>query len=123
MAVQPAVAQEWKEKTGQTILQGYGLTETSPVAICCKMGSEFDGSIGLPVPSTDVMIAGGSEAAIVEIGIAGEDDFEVMSKQIMQSLRSDRLKSLGISPHVHYAIEKMMAKGWRRDSKSDAMTM
>ncbi len=57
MAVQPAVAKEWKQKTGSTILQGYGLTETSPVAICCKIDSEFNGSIGLPVPSTDVMIA------------------------------------------------------------------
>jgi len=45
-----------------------------------------------------------------EVPFSGEDDFEVMSKQIMQSLRSDRLKSLNISPHVHYAIEKMMAK-------------
>ena len=58
MAVQPAVAREWKEKTGSTILQGYGLTETSPVAICCTVDSEFTGTIGLPVPSTDIMIAG-----------------------------------------------------------------
>ena len=58
MAVQPAVAKEWKQKTGQPILQGYGLTETSPVAICCRIGDDFTGTIGLPVPSTDVMIAG-----------------------------------------------------------------
>ncbi|MGH7162982.1 MAG: serine/threonine-protein kinase [Planctomycetota bacterium] len=45
-----------------------------------------------------------------EVPFAGENDLEVMTKQIMQSLRSDRLKSLNISPHVHYAIEKMMAK-------------
>jgi serine/threonine-protein kinase len=45
-----------------------------------------------------------------EVPFSGDDDFEVMSKQIMQSLRSDRLKSLNISPQVHYAIEKMMAK-------------
>jgi len=45
-----------------------------------------------------------------EVPFSGDDDFEVMSKQIMQALRSDRLKSLNISPHVHYAIEKMMAK-------------
>jgi long-chain acyl-CoA synthetase len=70
MAVQPAVAAEWHKKTGQTILQGYGLTETSPVAICCKIGSEFDGSIGLPVPSTDVMIAGddGNPLPLNEVG-------------------------------------------------------
>ena len=55
-AVQPAVAADWKRITGATILQGYGLTETSPVAIVNALDSEFTGSIGLPVPSTDVMI-------------------------------------------------------------------
>ena len=47
---------------------------------------------------------------IGEVPFAGETDLEVMSKQIMQSLKSDQLKKLNISPHVHYAIEKMMAK-------------
>jgi serine/threonine-protein kinase len=45
-----------------------------------------------------------------EVPFTGDDDFEVMSKQIMQTLRSDRIKSLNISPNVHYAIQKMMAK-------------
>ncbi len=45
-----------------------------------------------------------------EVPFSGDDDFEVMSKQIMQSLKSDRLKSINISPNVHYCIEKMMAK-------------
>ncbi|MDH3490408.1 MAG: AMP-binding protein [Gammaproteobacteria bacterium] len=57
-AVQPAVAKEWKEATGNTILQGYGLTETSPAAIVCRIDSEFTGTIGLPIPSTEVMITG-----------------------------------------------------------------
>lgn len=70
MAVQPAVAKEWKQKTGRTILQGYGLTETSPVAICCKVDSDFDGSIGLPVPSTEVAIVAddGNHLGIGEVG-------------------------------------------------------
>jgi long-chain acyl-CoA synthetase len=70
MAVQPAVAREWKQKTGQPILQGYGLTETSPVAICCRVGDDFTGTIGLPVPSTDVMIVGddGNALPLGEIG-------------------------------------------------------
>jgi long-chain acyl-CoA synthetase len=70
MAVQPAVAKEWKQKTGRTILQGYGLTETSPVAICCSIDSDFDGSIGLPIPSTDVKIVGddGNALALGEVG-------------------------------------------------------
>ena len=70
MAVQPAVAKEWKQKTGTSILQGYGLTETSPVAICCTVHSDFTGTIGLPVPSTDVCIVGedGNHLALGEIG-------------------------------------------------------
>ena len=70
MAVQPAIAKEWRERTGQPILQGYGLTETSPVAIVNPKGQEFTGAIGLPVPSTDVMIAGddGNELPLGEIG-------------------------------------------------------
>jgi long-chain acyl-CoA synthetase len=71
MAVQPAVAREWKQKTGQPILQGYGLTETSPVAICCKVRSDFTGTIGLPVPSTDVMIVSDDGNAL-PLGAIGE---------------------------------------------------
>ena len=55
-AVQPTVAKDWKAATGVTILQGYGLTETSPAAIVCRIDSEFTGTIGLPIPSTEVMI-------------------------------------------------------------------
>jgi len=70
MAVQPAIAKEWKEKTGNTILQGYGLTETSPAAVICRMDEEFTGTIGLPIPSTEVIIANdaGNPLPIGEIG-------------------------------------------------------
>ncbi len=70
MAVQPAVAKDWKDVTGTTILQGYGLTETSPAAIVKPVGSEFTGAIGLPLPSTDVMICDddGNPLAVGEVG-------------------------------------------------------
>ena len=70
MAVQAAIAKEWREKTGNWILQGYGLTETSPAAIVCRIDGEFTGTIGLPLPSTEVMIAGddGNPLSIGEIG-------------------------------------------------------
>jgi long-chain acyl-CoA synthetase len=70
MAVQPAVAREWHKVTGKPILQGYGLTETSPAAVCNTIDSEFSGSIGLPIPSTEAMIVGddGNELPIGEIG-------------------------------------------------------
>ena len=70
MAVQPAVAKDWLDITGSTILQGYGLTETSPAAIVNPIGSEFTGAIGLPVSSTEVIISSddGNPLAVGEIG-------------------------------------------------------
>ena len=70
MAVQPAVAKDWRAATGSPILQAYGLTETSPAAIVNPIGSEFNGSIGLPISSTDVMICDdeGNELPVGEIG-------------------------------------------------------
>lgn len=69
-AVQPSVARDWQAVTGNTILQGYGLTETSPAAICNAVGDEFTGSIGLPIPSTSVIIASddGNELPPGEVG-------------------------------------------------------
>ncbi|HEX3912251.1 MAG TPA: AMP-binding protein [Steroidobacteraceae bacterium] len=56
MAVQPVVAARWKEVTGVAIAQGWGLTETSPMVTANPIGSPFNGSVGLPVSSTDVSI-------------------------------------------------------------------
>ena len=57
MAMQKAVADRWKEVTGKVILEGYGLTETSPVATANRADlTEFNGTIGLPIPSTDIAI-------------------------------------------------------------------
>ena len=71
MAVQPAVAKDWKKATGSTILQGYGLTETSPAAVVCRIDSDFDGSIGLPIPSTEVAIVD-EDGNALPIGSVGE---------------------------------------------------
>ncbi len=57
MAVQRAVAENWKEVTGCTLAEAYGLTETSPAAVMNPIKiKEFNGAIGLPIPSTDCMI-------------------------------------------------------------------
>ncbi len=57
MAVQKAVAEKWKKITGVTLTEGYGLTETSPVATTNPPDlKEFNGSIGLPVSSTEISI-------------------------------------------------------------------
>ena len=59
MATQAAVAKKWKDTTGVPLVEGYGLSETSPVACCNRADiAEFTGTIGYPVPSTDVSIRG-----------------------------------------------------------------
>ncbi|MFQ5547859.1 MAG: AMP-binding protein [Woeseia sp.] len=71
MAVQEAVAKQWKDVTGSTIIQGYGLTETSPTAIVVPPDiEEFTGSIGLPLPSTEVRICDddGNDVSLGDLG-------------------------------------------------------
>jgi long-chain acyl-CoA synthetase len=57
MAVQQVVSERWLQLTGSPILEGYGLSETSPTATLCRPDQQgFSGTIGLPVPSTEVAI-------------------------------------------------------------------
>ncbi|HEY8512215.1 MAG TPA: AMP-binding protein [Cyclobacteriaceae bacterium] len=57
MAVQDAVAIRWEEVTGKPLVEGYGLSETSPVLCCNPLdGTHKRGTIGLPMPSTEVAI-------------------------------------------------------------------
>ncbi|MFZ6750350.1 long-chain fatty acid--CoA ligase [Undibacterium sp. Ren11W] len=57
MAVQKAVADKWLKVTGCAIAEGYGLSETSPVATANPATTkEFSGTIGMPIPSTEVVI-------------------------------------------------------------------
>jgi long-chain acyl-CoA synthetase len=54
MALQTAVAERWEAITGKPLLQGYGLTETSPVLCFNPLGKVRPGSIGVPLPSTEI---------------------------------------------------------------------
>jgi long-chain acyl-CoA synthetase len=72
MAVQRAVAERWKETTGVTLVEAYGLTETSPAACINPMDlAEYNGSIGLPIPSTDACLKD-EEGRLVPQGEVGE---------------------------------------------------
>ena len=55
-AVQRAVAERWQKVTGSRLVEAYGLTETSPAACINPLNSEFNGTIGLPIPATEVAI-------------------------------------------------------------------
>lgn len=72
MAVQEATASSWLRVTGCPVIEGYGLSETSPVATSNRIDSQtFTGSIGLPLPSTDIAIRDDS-GNDVPLGTAGE---------------------------------------------------
>jgi len=72
MAVQRAVAERWKEVTGNTLTEAWGLTETSPGATVNRLDEPgFTGSIGLPLPSTDISIRDDDGNALA-IGQSGE---------------------------------------------------
>lgn len=71
-AVQRAVAERWEKVTGQVLLEGYGLTECSPVVTVNPPQLEkYKGSIGMPVPSTEVKLID-DDGKEVEMGEPGE---------------------------------------------------
>jgi len=81
MAVQRAVAERWLKVTGRPLIEGYGLSETSPVAtVNPTNATAYTGSIGLPVPSTDVAILddAGTHLPVGERGEVGIRGPQVM---------------------------------------------
>lgn len=80
MALHVAVAQRWRDMTGTDIVEGYGLTETSPVATGNPIGAARPGSIGIPMPSTDVRIVDDTGAEVPP-GTPGE--FTLRGPQVM----------------------------------------
>jgi len=72
MAVQRAVADRWKQVTGVTLIEAYGLTETAPAVTINPLDlPEYNGAIGLPLPSTEVAIRN-DDGRDVPLGEAGE---------------------------------------------------
>jgi long-chain acyl-CoA synthetase len=82
MAVQQSVADKWLKVTGTPIVEGYGLSETSPVATANRCDiSEFTGTIGLPLPSTEIRILddAGNELPFGQAGEIGVRGPQVMA--------------------------------------------
>jgi long-chain acyl-CoA synthetase len=72
MAVQKAVADRWKKLTGCTLVEAYGLSETSPAVTINPLDlGDYNGSIGLPIPSTEVSLRG-EDGKEVPLGSPGE---------------------------------------------------
>ncbi|MDZ4843839.1 MAG: AMP-binding protein [Hyphomicrobium aestuarii] len=81
MATQRAVAERWYKQTGQPIIEGYGLSETSP-GVCFNRAdnTKFSGTVGLPWPSTDVSIRGPDG---VELPMGSIGELTVKGPQVM----------------------------------------
>jgi long-chain acyl-CoA synthetase len=72
MAVQKVVASRWKQVTGSTLVEAYGLSETSPAATINPLDlKEYNGSIGLPISSTEIELRG-DDGNAVSLGQPGE---------------------------------------------------
>lgn len=82
MALQVPVAKKWMELTKSVIIEGYGLTETSPVACANPIdGTDKLGTIGLPLPSTDVAIWNENDE---ELPVGGEGEIVIKGPQVMR---------------------------------------
>jgi long-chain acyl-CoA synthetase len=82
MAVQDVVAKRWREVTGTSLIEGYGLSETSPVLCCNPLdGGHRSGTIGIPMPSTEVAIFddNGNQLSQGEVGEICAKGPQVMS--------------------------------------------
>ena len=123
MAVQKAVAERWKQVTGTTLIEGYGLTETAPAATANPLDlAAYSGSIGVPMPSTDIELRDDNGKAL-PIGEAGE--ICIKGPQVMAGYwqRPDETaKVLGPDGFLHTGdIGVMDEKGFIRivDRKKD----
>ncbi|MGR5461649.1 long-chain-fatty-acid--CoA ligase FadD [Photobacterium damselae] len=82
MAVQRVVAEKWQNITGNYLLEGYGLTECSPLVAAYPYDlTQYNGSIGLPVPSTEVRLIDDEGN---EVGMDGTGELQVRGPQVMK---------------------------------------
>jgi len=123
MAVQRSVAQRWQEAMGVALVEGYGLTETSPIVCANPLDArEFSGAVGLPLPSTDVSIRNdkGEELGIGEVG-----EICVRGPQVMKgywNLPEETAKTLDKDGWLHTGdMGTIDARGYVRitDRKKD----
>jgi long-chain acyl-CoA synthetase len=123
MAVQKAVAERWKQVTGTPLIEGYGLTETSPSATANPVNAaEYNGTIGVPMSSTEVVLRDDNDRDVA-LGQPGE--ICIRGPQVMAGYwkRPDETaKAIGKDGFFHSGdVGIMDAKGFIRivDRKKD----
>jgi long-chain acyl-CoA synthetase len=127
MAVQKAVADRWKQVTGTTLIEGYGLTETAPAATANPLNlAEYSGAIGVPMPSTDIELRDDADRPVA-LGEAGE--VCIKGPQVMAGYwqrPEETANVLGKDGYLHTGdIGVMDAKGFIRivDRKKDMIVV
>ncbi len=100
MALHPIVAQRWRAVTGRSLVEGYGLTEASPVVACNRDDGPALGTVGLPLPSTDISIR--EDDLEVPLGQSGE--LWVRGPQVMA----------GYWKHPEETAKTLTPDGWLR---------
>ncbi len=109
MAVQQVVAHRWKERAGVPLVEGYGLTESAPVAIANPVTiQEWSGQIGVPLPSTEAAILDddGERLGLGEVG-----EICLRGPQVMQ----------GYWNHPEETAQVFTAQGWLRTGDMGVM--
>lgn len=109
MAVQQVVAHRWKARAGVPLVEGYGLTESAPVAIANPVTiQEWSGQIGVPLPSTEAAILGegGERLALGEVG-----EICLRGPQVMQ----------GYWNHPEETAKAFIGDGWLRTGDMGVM--
>jgi long-chain acyl-CoA synthetase len=123
MAVQKAVAERWKQVTGTTLIEGYGLTETAPSATANPLDlKDFSGSIGVPMPSTEIALR---DDADKDVALGQPGEICIRGPQVMTGYwqqPAETAKVLGKDGFLHTGdIGVMDDKGFIRivDRKKD----
>jgi len=100
MALQKAVKDKWLTATGTDVIEGYGLTESSPVATCNPIdGTDRVSTIGLPLPDTDIKLVDDNDNEITKAGEPGE--ICIKGPQVMQGYYNQAAETA-----------KVIKKGW-----------
>ncbi len=109
MAVQHVVAQRWKQRAGVPLVEGYGLTESAPVAIANPVTIDaWSGQIGIPLPSTEAAILD-DDGGVVALGEVGE--ICLRGPQVMQ----------GYWNHPEETAKAFTPNGWLRTGDMGVM--
>ena len=121
MALHPDVARRWRTATGRDLIEGYGLTEASPVVACNLPGASRLGTVGVPLPSTEISIRDDNR----EVSPGAEGELCVRGPQVMRgywNMPEETAKTLDADGWLHTGdIAKVDADGFLRivDRKKD----